>query len=355
MTLQDILHQKKLDAILLWGPPEIAAAAAYYPTGSLPVALLATRAGSLLLCPAGSAPTLPGTTVRTYADCSFPAQVFPAAECEAILHKELEGIGRLGISKNFAPALPWFAPRAELADITPEINMLMLQKPEAFVPLVAKASEYTQMGYERLRSGLRPGMTEFDMCALVETGYYKAAGTLLPCGGDYVSGPRTQQIGGPPTNRVLQKGDPVIIDIQVQLGAAGVDDCRTFFMGTPSDEMAAAYAAVEKTLDATAKILAPGVKACDVYHTANQCLVTQGYPALPHHAGHGIGYAWNEAPYFVPEETQPLLPGMIVTLEPGVYLNGFGVRIENNYYITASGAELITQTPWDITWATIHC
>jgi Xaa-Pro aminopeptidase len=84
--------------------------------------------------------------------------------------------------------------------------------------------------------------------------------------------------------------------------------------------------------------LNPGTKASDVYKAVSQPLQDAGYGPLPHHAGHGIGLGHPEPPILVPESTDALLAGDVVTLEPGLYVAGIGgMRIEHNYLIAASG------------------
>ena len=86
----------------------------------------------------------------------------------------------------------------------------------------------------------------------------------------------------------------------------------------------------------------PGVTAAEVYRAVSARLEAAGCDPLPHHAGHGVGCSWYEPPYFIPGCTTPLQAGMIVTLEPGVYLRDlFGVRIENNYLIEANGCRAL--------------
>lgn len=351
--LVELMQKEKVDAIVIFSPAEITAflgASASAPTGA---ALVACPSGATLLAPATADISGFSCAAKQYQDISFPARVYPALELERLLEQELSGVQRLGISKGASTNRPWFATKAQIVDLTYAVDTLMMYKPEVFLPAFKRASTLNQKGYESIRRNMRPGMTELDMRNLVETSYYTSSGIVPESGGDYLAGKRTTLIGSAPSSYAVQRGDCMILDIQVTFDGAGVDDCRTFFMGRPSDQMRAAYQAVIAALETGAKALSPGIKACDIYTIVNNTIVTQGYAPLPHHAGHGLGYRWNEAPYFVPEDSEHLRPGMVVTLEPAVYLENFGIRVENNYYITRTGAELITQTPYDIKWATI--
>lgn len=354
VSLAEVLAGKDLDAVVLWRHEEIFCFTGYAPgAGDAVAAIVRPAQKPLLLVPAGTAPKADEWDLLEYGVYGFAQREYPATALAGLLSAQLAGLARIGASSALAPSAPWLALPSQLVDIGADMEPLMASKPAAFIPAFRKASEQNRLAYEAIRAGLRPGMDEFALRALVEASYHKSTGRLLPSGGDYLSGPRTNEISGPSTCRVIGKGEAVIVDIQTTLDGAGVDDCRTFFTGPPSDEMARAYTAVQGALAAAAAKLAPGTKACEVYATASAFLQSQGFASLPHHAGHGVGYAWYEPPFFIPSQQQALEAGMLVTLEPGVYLGSFGVRLENNYLITETGCELVTQTPLDMAWATL--
>ena len=89
--------------------------------------------------------------------------------------------------------------------------------------------------------------------------------------------------------------------------------------------------------------LIPGGSCASVFDTVDAQLVQRGFPGLSHHAGHGLGMEHPEAPILVPQSTDTLLQGDVVTLEPGLYVEGVGgMRFEHNYVITNSGCERLS-------------
>jgi len=125
-------------------------------------------------------------------------------------------------------------------------------------------------------------------------------------------------------------------------------DCtRTLSLGPSSDRFREIYgivlAAQQRAIDA----IKPGVKACDVDAAARNHISDKGFGAeFNHGLGHGVGLQIHEAPQMRPESTIVLQPGMVVTVEPGIYLSGWGgVRIEDMVLVTRDGAELLTSIP----------
>ncbi len=151
---------------------------------------------------------------------------------------------------------------------------------------------------------------------------------------------KTPKLGGLPTNHVLEKGEMFILDYSVVLDGYRSDFTNTLAVGSASDEQDMIFRLCESALEAGENALKAGVQAKDIYAAVSKPLEEAGYGALAHHAGHGIGLAHPEPPILVPESDDVLKAGDVVTLEPGLYVEGIGgVRIENNYLITPAGAE----------------
>lgn len=184
--------------------------------------------------------------------------------------------------------------------------------------------------HDSMRKYLQIGMTENDAKNI--------ARSVIPtvCG-DIISGTRTADIEGDATDRVMEKGELLLLDLQVNLEGAWSDLTRVYFMGQPSDEKVLVYNQVISALDAGEKLLKPEARACDIYHAMRKAIGTEF--AFTHHGGHRIGEQDSVAePRFIPECGDTLKEGMIVTLEPAVYIpKKIGIRLENNYRITKDG------------------
>src|SRR5262249_38731406 len=144
--------------------------------------------------------------------------------------------------------------------------------------------------------------------------------------GDFAVSPGPERRGGPPTSRVLQPGDMLILDYSVVIGGYRSDFTNTLVVGGQpnpgqqrlDDLCVEAMAAGEKELRAGAQCLT-------VYQAVRGVFERAGVAEyFPHHAGHGLGLTHPEAPYFVRHATETLVASDVVTLEPGLYIPGVG-------------------------------
>ena len=222
--------------------------------------------------------------------------------------------------------------------------------------LVRRALEANRAAYEALRTGLRPGLTERDAYELVRAAVDDVCGAEShEFIGDFVGGVRTGAIEGPATDLVLRPGDLFICDLSVRRGDAWSDTCRTFFLGEPTAAQRAAYEAVIACQELGERIVRPGVVFEDVKAEVEAFLVAQGFGGkMPHHVGHLVGPKPYMKPAFEPGDTSVLEVGTICTLEPGLYFEGdFGIRVENDYFVTSAGLENLFNYPRDIAYFTI--
>lgn len=199
--------------------------------------------------------------------------------------------------------------------------------------------------HKAVKENLRAGMTEKELAGVI-------TGVCPDWQGDLISGERTSEIEGAPTDRVIKCGDVVLLDLQICAENKWSDLTRVYFVGGISDEQKAAYMQVVNALKMGEANLYPGKKAGDLWELVRMEIGSEY--AFTHHAGHRIGeYPTEEIvaePRFVPECDDVLKPGMVVTLEPAVYYPGkFGIRLENNYLITENGYERLCSLPLDET------
>lgn len=145
-------------------------------------------------------------------------------------------------------------------------------------------------------------------------------------------------------DRKLQAGDVLLIDFGYTMDDYPADITRTVVFGTPSDETKRMYAAVQAANAAGRAIAKPGVECQAVDRACRAVIEAAGYGKyFTHRTGHGLGLEGHEPPYIVEGDSTVLQPGMMFTIEPGVYIEGVGgVRIEDNVVITADGCESLT-------------
>ena len=187
-------------------------------------------------------------------------------------------------------------------------------------------------------------MSELDLYREVQSASVAAAGAPSVVYGDFRAvNAATPKRGGQPTDYRLLDGDLFILDDSVVLGGYRSDFTNTLAVGQPTSQQIEVFETCRTALLSAEAKLKAGVRAADVYEAASSILKQAGHPALVHHAGHGLGLGHPEAPILVPESDDVLLCGDVVTLEPGLYVEGIGgVRLEHNYLITDTGSRRLS-------------
>lgn len=152
--------------------------------------------------------------------------------------------------------------------------------------------------------------------------------------------------------RTLKNGDPVVIDIGGTLPSGYHSDCtRTYVVGGKQhlapERFRHAHALLERAHTAAITAIRPGVRACDIDHTARDIITRAGYGRhFIHRTGHGIGLSTHEEPFIMAGNDLILEEGMVFSVEPGIYLPGeWGMRIEDIITVTATGAQLLNLQP----------
>jgi Xaa-Pro aminopeptidase len=158
------------------------------------------------------------------------------------------------------------------------------------------------------------------------------------------AGPRSALPHGVPSDLVLSTAEFTLIDWGANEGQYLSDLTRIVPTAPISKRLSETYAAVLAAHDAAAAKLAPGVPLCDIDSAARQILAEAGLVEhFTHGLGHGFGLEIHESPRMSQNQTDLLLPGMVVTVEPGVYFGDWGgIRIEDDYLITTEGSRQLT-------------
>jgi len=216
------------------------------------------------------------------------------------------------------------------------------------VTLLRRCMDACAAGHRRAVEVIQPGMSELELYLEVQRAAQLAAGEPCVVYGDFrATHAGLPKAGGLPTDYRLRDGDLFILDYSVVLHGYRSDFTNTLPVGAPSAAAVEQIQACREALAGTAKLLRPGASCRELWQTASGLLEQSGMGALSHHAGHGLGLEHPEPPIMVSESTDELRAGDVVTLEPGCYREGTGgVRLENNYLITATGCEQLNETPW---------
>jgi len=203
----------------------------------------------------------------------------------------------------------------------------------------------TEAGHAWAREHVEAGMTELDVYNGIFAACSKAAGKPVIVYGDFAVSPGSARRGGMATSQVLKNGDMLILDFSVVLQGYRSDFTNTLVVGkSPSPEQQKLFDRSLEAMKAGESLLKAGSSCLAVYQAVRGVFERHGVAQyFPHHAGHGLGISHPEAPFFVENATESLVAGDVVTLEPGLYIDGVGgLRIELNYLITETGFEQLS-------------
>lgn len=254
-------------------------------------------------------------TVATYRDLQ-----------KALRPDRARAIARLVPTKGLVEGLRAIKDAAELALI------------ERAVALGDAAFAY---GVRRMKPGLTEKQAAWEIERyLREHGAEGVAFELI-----VASGPNGALPHARPSDRVIQAGEPIVIDMGCRVDGYNSDLTRTIVLGEPGEKFREVYAIVLQAQLAAEAALRAGPKGKEIDAVARQIIVDAGYGEyFGHGLGHGVGLAVHEEPGLGKLGEKPLQPNMVCTIEPGIYLPGeFGVRIEDMAVVTADGCRVLTK------------
>ena len=206
--------------------------------------------------------------------------------------------------------------------------------------------------YDYIQTVAKTSMTERDLAWKMEVFLRERGATRLSFDPIVGSGENSALIHGRPSDRVIGSSgvaEFLLLDFGAELGGYCSDITRTLVIGgTPTDRHIAQYNAVLKAQRAAIAAIKPGVKGKDVHQVAKDSLAADGFgaDAFPHGTGHQVGRVVHDGRAFSVIDEAELRSGMVVTVEPGAYIEGFGgVRIEDIVVVSDTGCEILTQSP----------
>jgi len=222
---------------------------------------------------------------------------------------------------------------------------LRIKKDPREIQALRKAGHLVAQGFAHIKKIARPGMRECDLAAEFEShirkhGAIKTSFDSIVAVGENAAFPH--YITG---NKVLRKNDIVLCDIGALADGYCSDLTRTFFLGKISPLGRLIYDTVARAQRLAIAAVKPGVKTAQIDRIARDEIERAGYGRrFIHSTGHGVGVEIHEPPWVGPTSTEVLEPGMIITVEPGIYLQGWGgVRIEDTLLVTEKGYEILTK------------
>ena len=233
----------------------------------------------------------------------------------------------------------------------PVVQELRIRKDHAEIDALREAGAAIDRVHQQVAQWLRPGRTEREVGAdiaraIIDEGHETVDFVIVG------SGPNGASPHHELSDRVIEAGDPVVVDIGGTMPSGYCSDSTRNYLagGQPPAEYEKAYAVLAEAQAAQRAYARPGVTAASVDKVGRDIIAAAGYgEKFVHRTGHGIGQETHEEPYIVEGSTVVLEEGMAFSIEPGIYLEGLhGARIEDIVVCTADGIECFNNTPREL-------
>lgn len=318
----------------------------------------------LVVIPASGQPAaiVPNLELRSWDLVQFDGAVFDWRDQDGYQQAFVDLTGHLALSSLAVEgqvmrvfvhhALKAAMPGLRIVDGESAISGLRAIKTEDDIARLQTAINISERALHSVLDRVRAGQTEKQIesmmfQALFAEGAEDLSFTPIVAAGDGSARPHAQARA----DYAVKPGDAILFDFGARFGDFAADITRTVFLEHASDEGRAVYDTVLRANQHGHEIAAPGVTAHEVDDAVTQVLEASPYAdRIRTKTGHGLGREVHEAPYIVRGNHAVLEPGMVFTDEPGLYkIGAFGVRIEDDILITATGCRSLTQFPRDLT------
>ncbi|HEY41919.1 MAG TPA: aminopeptidase P family protein [Dehalococcoidia bacterium] len=222
-------------------------------------------------------------------------------------------------------------PRLELAPVEGLVEKLRAVKEPGEIEFITRASEITDKAFEQVTDTLKVGMTEREVAWMLESRLRELGSQTIAFDVIFASGLNAAMPHAKPSERRIQPGEPIVIDMGARFEGYCSDLTRTICLGKPDDTFKQVYNTVLKAQSAAISGIREGMSGHDADALARAVIEEAGHgQAFGHSLGHGVGLAEHEEPRLGPNSEDLLNANMVFSIEPGIYLTGWGgVRIED--------------------------
>jgi Xaa-Pro dipeptidase len=374
--IRSFLRQYDLLAWIAWRPDELVMLSGYVPFWGASLLIYFADAEPVLFVPQieprDHIPAELHVQEYPWGDlkCSDPYSVLVSAVSKELVKARVEGeqvgvnssASRISLPIQAAEQIPipeGFAGQLSALIARPDVECqaafadLYLRKTPVEIEAIRLANQVANVALQVFFENLQPGITEAEVAAAVESAIYRQIGRdgiFHSRGWAMVqSGPNSADAGrfNRSTGRRVENGDLVLIELATCVNGYWSDLTRTAAVGSAKDEVEQILAIVRDAQQAAVDGVRPGVSAGDIDALARDKIAVRGFSSFfTHHTGHHVGFRYHDPGFgILPGESAQLRPGMVITIEPGVYVRerGAGARIEDNVLVTESGHEVLSR------------
>jgi Xaa-Pro dipeptidase len=370
----------KLDGLLCFLPENILFLSGYWPSTGDSALVVTSRGQQALVLPSVDKPFVPkdwnGLLVSYDID---PTDIRAGSPREKVLQSLAVAIQELGLSagrfgceltfetvagsfrgseanvpgREMFVSLAKVLPRATVQDGSELLRDLRKLKTPEQIKAFKRCNRIADYAFSRAREAASPGVKEIELAALMEAAFQEHGiareGVSRARGYAFVmSGPLNSANAWLPANfstgRAFQPGDFVLIEFNGFADGYWTDLSRTFVIGEPSERQGQMVRAVTEVLETVVLAVKPGVSAGSIDELARNGFRHFGLEEnFMHYIGHAVGFAFHEQPILKTDSNVLLEPGMVLAIEPGLYIDGVGgIRIEDNLIVTDEGADCLS-------------
>jgi Xaa-Pro aminopeptidase len=343
-NLRDWLARQNLDAVYVTKPVSIAYLTGFHAEPFerlMALAVLPDRATLIV-------PAIEQEKANRDAGSAAVVSWRDGEDAYALVRTALEGCVEVGVEKEHltisaAELLVARTPAREMVDVSPEIRRLRRIKNHDEIEKLARAGSITDGVTEKILNDLRPGQTELEISVLLGAAIGEQGGTLS-FESLVQSGPNSALPHMHPTSRTLEAGDFVLLDFGATFEGYRADTTRMAVVGVPTERHREIHGLVLAAHDAAIAAVRAGTTAGSVDAAARHVIDAAGMgDRFFHRTGHGLGLEAHEDPSLDPGSATVLEAGMVFTIEPGIYIPGWGgVRIEDDVVVEREGCRLLT-------------
>jgi len=272
---------------------------------------------------------------------------------EVLKNTYIEGkIGVVGWSTFPTPlylAIKNKLPKAEFKDATDILRTVRMIKSPAEISCLENAAKITDEGAKTVTEALEVGKTELEIVLHAEAAMKLAGARELSFPTVLGSGDRTELIVPQPTEKKIEMNDLILMDLGGRYNGYCADISRAKIVGSPTQEQKELFEVVLQMHKEALDTVKPGVKAYEVHEVGKRVAQEAGYGEyVVHLIGHGLGLEEHEKPILEIEDTE-LVPGIVHTIEPGLYKPGVGgIRVEDTVLVTDTGRKTLTSFDRDL-------
>ncbi|UCD85050.1 MAG: aminopeptidase P family protein [Deltaproteobacteria bacterium] len=235
--------------------------------------------------------------------------------------------------------------KVKLLPFSKELDSLRAVKDRDEINSIKNAARIAAQCFLELKDTIQPGSRERNLAIELEYKLKKGGSGELPFDIIVASGPRGALPHGVASEKKIRNGEMVVIDYGSRYKGYFSDETCTLLMGIPTRKQKNIYQIVKAAHDKAIDFIRPGKRASQIDKVAREYIRQAGYSrGFGHALGHGVGLAIHEEPLISPDSSTLIEEGMVFTIEPGIYLEGWGgVRIEDMIVVTRDGCKVLTQ------------